>query len=209
MLRVLIRVVQNEIHFRNGKKNQIQSINLIEKYLVECNLNGSNIFMSMSDGLLLFLAHASQQHQQHKTSPESPTFQILASFPLWSCKINADKFDNSTKFTITSSAGEISMVTLMTRNGNEWLREILHSQHEYLQRLDLPTANCMLGVKTLLDIQHSSANGSENPHPWLYHLKSKVSFGPGRLGLELRQRVFQGDDAIGAIIKSFKPGSLS
>eukprot|EP00943_MAST-04B_sp_MAST-4B-sp1_P000543 g543.t1 len=207
MLRVLIRVVQNEIHFRNGKKNQIQSINLIEKYLVECNLNGSNIFMSMSDGLLLFLAHASQQHQQHKTSPESPTFQILASFPLWSCKINADKFDNSTKFTITSSAGEISMVTLMTRNGNEWLREILHSQHEYLQRLDLPTANCMLGVKTLLDIQHSSANGSENPHPWLYHLKSKVSFGPGRLGLELRQRVFQGDDAIGAIIKSFKPGS--
>ena len=33
-----------------------------------------------------------------------------------------------------------------------------------------------------------------------------MQFGPGRLGLELRQRIFEGEEAIGAIIKSFKPG---
>ena len=55
MLRVLIRIVQNEISFDGASKKQIQMNNFIEKYLVECKVNGSNVYMSMSDGALLFL----------------------------------------------------------------------------------------------------------------------------------------------------------
>ena len=208
MLRVLIRIVQNEISFDGASKKQIQMNNFIEKYLVECKVNGSNVYMSMSDGALLFLVQVLPP--QIDNEPNEPNFQVISSFPLWSCKIKIEEKDSSLssypQFTIISSAGNVYSVLLMTENGSSWLREIRHAQHEYLQRLGLPTVESMIGVNTLLGIDPGIGDTDTNPHPWVHSVEANVPFGPGRLGLELRQRIFEGEEAIGAIIKSFKPG---
>ena len=66
-----------------------------------------------------------------------------------------------------SSAGNVYSVLLMTENGSSWLREIRHAQHEYLQRLGLPTVESMIGVNTLLGIDPGIGDTDTNPHPWV------------------------------------------
>ena len=94
---------------------------------------------------------------------------------------------------------------MLEENNEKWLDEILSEQYVYLSRLGLPTPKSMLKISTLFQMQLRNDIIDDKAGLFLNHIKREVKFGPGRLGLELRQRFFRGSEATGAIIQSFKP----
>ena len=199
MLRVLIRIVRKHIVFDSKKYSQNIANTFIERYMIKCNVNGSVVFVSMSDGVLLFLSRVpSNQHT------DEYHFVVVSSFPLWGCLIKTDE-KNSNIFKIILPTGVEYNVEMLEENNEKWLDDILHEQYVYLSRLGLPTPETMLKISTLFQMQLRNDIIDDKAGLFLNHIKREVKFGPGRLGLELRQRFFRGSEATGAIIQSFKP----
>mgnify|MGYP001257199573 CR=1 FL=1 len=68
MLRVLIRIVRKHIVFDSKKYSQNIANTFIERYMIKCNVNGSVVFVSMSDGVILFLSRVSPAIRQSQSS---------------------------------------------------------------------------------------------------------------------------------------------
>ena len=86
MLRFLIRVVRKHIVFDSKKFSRNIANAFIEKYMIKCKVHDSVVFVSMSDGVILFLSRVSSN--QHI---DEYRFVVVSSFPLWGCVIKLMK----------------------------------------------------------------------------------------------------------------------
>ena len=107
MLRFLIRIVRKHIVFDSKKFSQNIANTFIERYMIKCKVNGSVVFVSMSDGVILFLSRVpSNQHI------DEYRFVVVSSFPLWGCLINTDEKD-SNRFKVLVPTGVEYIVEML------------------------------------------------------------------------------------------------